>query len=184
MRGGGTVEDAMVTAQAMAAAGAHLIVASAGMNVETPWHIFGSRMPPGIGGEDASLLMRMGNRMLKWQEPPIEFREMYLLEASRRIRAAVETPVGYLGGVASIDGIREAMREGFDAIVMGRALIHRPDLLKAFRSGELTRSGCDHCNLCVATMYSAGGTRCVLTSTEDLAANRTPAAATVPRPGA
>jgi 2,4-dienoyl-CoA reductase-like NADH-dependent reductase (Old Yellow Enzyme family) len=175
MRGGGTVEDAVVTARALSDAGAHLIVNSAGMNVETPWHIFGSRMPAGIGGENASWMMRAGNRLLKWQEPPIEFRELYLLEASRRIRAAIRTPVAYLGGVSSVDGIRTAMAEGFDAVVMGRALIHRPDLLMAFRRGELSRSGCDHCNLCVATMYSPGGTRCVLTSAEDLEANRIPA---------
>ena len=177
MRGGGTVEDAIVTARAMSDAGAHLIVNSAGMNVESPWQIFGSRMPPGIGGENASAMMRLGNRMLKWQEPRIQFRELYLLEASRQIRAAVQTPLAYLGGVTSVDGIRQAMADGFDAIVMGRALIHRPDLLRAFRNGELSQSGCDHCNVCVATMYSPGGTRCVLTSSEDLEANRTPAAA-------
>lgn len=176
MRGGSTVDDAIVYARALSDAGAHLIVNSAGMNVETPWHIFGSRMPPGIGGRDASLMMRMGNRMLKWQEPPIEFRELYLLEASRKVRAAIPTPVAYLGGVSSVDGIRRAMQEGFDAIVMGRALLHRPDLLLAFQRGELSRSGCDHCNCCVASMYSPGGTHCVLTSREDLEANRTPAA--------
>lgn len=176
MRGGGTVDDAIVTARTLSAAGAHLIVNSAGMNVEAPWHIFGSEMPPGIGGENASALMRAGNRMLKWQEPRISFREMYLLEASRQIRAAVRTPLAYLGGVTSVEGIRTAMSEGFDAIVMGRALIHRPDLLLAFRSGKVTESGCNHCNSCVAMMYSAGGTRCVLTSREDLEANRIPAA--------
>ncbi|HSW12923.1 MAG TPA: NADH:flavin oxidoreductase [Solimonas sp.] len=175
-RGGGTVEDAIVSAQQMSAAGAHLIVLSAGMNVETPWHIFGSRMPPGIGGAQASLMMRMGNRMLKWQEPAIEFRELYLLEVSRQIRAAVKTPLAYLGGVTSINGIRKAMQEGFEAIVMGRALIHRPDLLLAFRSGELQQSGCTHCNLCVAMMYTPGGTRCPLTSHEEPELNRIPAA--------
>lgn len=176
MRGGGTVEDAMVTAQTMSSAGAHLIVNSAGMNVEAPWHIFGSEMPPGIGGENASMLMRIGNRMLKWQEPRISFHEMYLLEASRKVRSAVRTPLAYLGGVTSVEGIRTAMAEGFDAIAMGRALIHRPDLLKAFHSGEVKESGCNHCNRCVAMMYSKGGTRCVLTAEEDLESNRTPAA--------
>lgn len=176
MRGGATIEDAVISARTMSEVGAHLIVASAGMNVETPWHIFGSRMPPGIGGANGSFMMRMGNRMLKLQEPKIEFRELYLLEASRQVRAAVQTPVAYLGGVSSIEGIRKAMLEGFDAIVMGRALLHRPDLLMAFQNGELSQSGCDHCNLCVAAMYSPGGTRCVLTSIEDLEANRIPAA--------
>ncbi|WP_374680214.1 NADH:flavin oxidoreductase [Hydrocarboniphaga effusa] len=176
MRGGATVDDAIVTAQTMASAGAHLIVNSAGMNVESPWHIFGSAMPEGIGGENASAMMRFGNRMLKWQQPPIEFQPLYLLQAARRIRAQVRAPLAYLGGVTSVDDIRSAIAEGFDAIVVGRALIHRPDLLLAFRSGELSRSGCDHCNRCVALMYSAGGTRCALTSREDIAANRTPAA--------
>jgi 2,4-dienoyl-CoA reductase-like NADH-dependent reductase (Old Yellow Enzyme family) len=67
------------------------------------------------------------------------------------------------------------MHDGFDAVVMGRALIHRPDLVRAFAEGRLATSGCTACNECVATMYTPGGTRCVLNTKEDPAPNTVPA---------
>ena len=64
--------------------------------------------------------------------------EMYFMEHSRKVRAAVKMPLAYLGGVKSIAGIDEAMAEGFDCVVMARALIHDPQLVNKFRSGEAT----------------------------------------------
>ncbi|HUR40175.1 MAG TPA: NADH:flavin oxidoreductase, partial [Verrucomicrobiae bacterium] len=59
--------------------------------------------------------------------------------------------------------------------VMGRALLHDPALLKAFAAGTTQVSGCNACNECIATMYTPGGTRCVLTQPDDPAPNRKPA---------
>ena len=173
--GGATVDDAIVTAKALSATGAHLIVLSAGMNVESPWTIFGNAMPRSAMEGQGSRLMKLAGKILALRQPKLEFHEMYLLESARRIRAAVTTPLGYLGGVKSIDGIAQAMHDGFDAVVMGRALIHQPDLLHAFESGAATRSGCTACNECIGTMYTPGGTRCVLTAPDDPAPNRIPA---------
>lgn len=175
--GGGTVDDAIVTAKALSAHGAHLIVLSAGMNVETPWTIFGSQIPKGVTGTNQSFVMRVANQVLQWQQPKIVFHDLYLLEAARRIRAAVNTPLAYLGGVKSVAGIEEAMRDGFDAAVMGRALIHQPDLLRSFEAGTQTRSGCTACNQCVPMMYTPGGTRCALTSVDNPALNKIAACA-------
>ena len=175
-RGGGTVEDSLVTAAALAGAGAHLIVLSSGMNVETPWHIFGSPMPKAAMSGQGSVLMAMAAKILEWRQPRIEFHEMYNLEAARRIRAAVVEPLAYLGGAKSVAGIAQVMRDGFDAVVMGRALIHQPDLLRDFAAGRATRSGCTACNECIATMYTPGGTHCVLTSKGEPDLNRRPAA--------
>ena len=166
---GATVDDAIVTARALSGAGAHLIVLSAGMNVESPWTIFGSRMPRSAMQAQGSRLVRLASRFLEWRQPRLEFRELYLLEAARRIRAAVGTKLACLGGVKSVDGIARAMREGFDAVVMGRALLHQSDLLRDFESGKQVRSGCTACNECIATMYT-GGTHCVLTSPRGVAA--------------
>lgn len=174
-KAGATVDDAIVTAQALSATGAHLVVLSAGMNVESPWTIFGNPMPRSAMEGQGSRLMKLAGKILALRQPQLEFHEMYLLEAARRIRAAVTTPLGYLGGVKSVDGIAQAMREGFDAVVMGRALIHQSDLLHAFEAGTITRSGCTACNECIATMYTPGGTRCVLTAPYDPAPNRLPA---------
>lgn len=175
-RGGATVDDAIVTAAALAGAGAHLVVLSSGMNVETPWHIFGSRMPKSAMSGQGSLLMSLAAKILEWRQPRIEFQELYNLEAARRIRAAVQAPLAYLGGAKSVAGIARTMRDGFDAVVMGRALIHQPDLLRALESGALAVSGCTACNECIATMYTPGGTRCVLTGRDDPQLNRQPAA--------
>ena len=171
-KGGGTVEDSVEVSKLLSEHGAHLIVLSAGMNVETPWTIFGSRIPKGSAGNNQSFVMKAASQILQWQQPKIEYHDMYLLEAARQIRAAVKSPLAYLGGVKSIEGIEQAMRDGFDAIVMGRALIHQPDLLKDFNAGKRARSGCTSCNQCVTMMYTAGGTRCPLTAAEDAPLNR------------
>jgi 2,4-dienoyl-CoA reductase-like NADH-dependent reductase (Old Yellow Enzyme family) len=170
--GGGTVDDAVITAKALSAQGAHLIVLSAGMNVETPWTIFGSPIPKGVTGATQSWVMRAANQVLQWQQPKLEFHDLYLLEAARRLRAEVSTPLAYLGGAKSVAGIEQALRDGFEAVGMGRALIHQPDLLHSFAAGTQTRSGCTACNLCVPMMYTPGGTRCALTSTDNPALNQ------------
>lgn len=175
-RGGGDIGDAEVSARCLFRAGAHLIVPSAGMNVESPWQIFGSPMPRGIGGANASWMMRAANVALRLSQPAITFKELYLLEAARRLRVTIDGPLAYIGGITSADGIAAAIREGFDALVIGRALIHQSDFLLALRSGEITQSGCTHCNLCVAAMYTPSGTRCPLTSPEQIDLNKMPAA--------
>jgi 2,4-dienoyl-CoA reductase-like NADH-dependent reductase (Old Yellow Enzyme family) len=174
-KGGHTVEDSIVTARALSAAGAHLLVLSAGMNVETPWHIFGSPMPPSAMSGQGSRLMSAAAKILEWRQPRLAFRELYLLEAAKQLRVAVATPLGYLGGAKSVSGIGQVMRAGFDAVVMGRALIHQPELIRAFAAGTQTLSGCTACNECIATMYTEGGTRCVLTQADNPALNKMPA---------
>jgi 2,4-dienoyl-CoA reductase (NADPH2) len=173
--GGGTIEDSVIQARALADAGAHLIVLSSGMNVETPWHIFGSPMPRSAMAGHGSPLMKLAARILEWRQPALQFRDLYNLAAARRIRAAVSTPLAYLGGATSIAALEQAMDEGFDAVAMGRALLHQPDLLRAFADGRLARSGCTACNECIATMYQPGGTHCVLTARADPELNRRPA---------
>lgn len=173
--GGGTVEDSVAQTRVLSATGAHLLVLSSGMNVETPWHIFGSPMPPSAMRGQGSRLMKVAAKVLEWRQPDLQFRELYNLDAARRIRAAVSSPLAYLGGAKSVAAIEQAMSEGFDAVAMGRALIHRPDLPRAFAEGREAVSGCTACNECIATMYSPGGTRCVLTGTDDAELNRRPA---------
>ena len=174
-RRGGHVAEAIVTARALSKAGAHLIVLSAGLNVESPWAIFGSPMPrAAMEGRNAGLL-RLAGRLMHALQPKLSFRELYLMDAARQVRAAVATPLAYLGGVTSVAGIERAMREGFDAVTMGRALLHDPSLPRAFASGATTVSGCTACNECIATMYTEGGTHCVLTQQGNPAENKMPA---------
>jgi 2,4-dienoyl-CoA reductase-like NADH-dependent reductase (Old Yellow Enzyme family) len=178
-RRGAQVEDGIVTAIALEKAGADMLVLSGGRNVESTWFMFGSRMNR---AEIIKVLKQQGDwltaLMMKAaaaSEPDIKFREMYFLEYSRKIRAAVELPLAFLGGVKSLANAEQAVAEGFDCVVLARALLHDPALVNKFRSGELTQSGCDNCNGCVAYIYHPAGTRCVLRPPNDLALNRVPA---------
>ncbi|TDU23220.1 2,4-dienoyl-CoA reductase-like NADH-dependent reductase (Old Yellow Enzyme family) [Panacagrimonas perspica] len=173
-RGGAGIEDSTIVARELSAAGAHLLVLSAGMNVESPWTIFGSKVAAAAGEHAPSLAMRAANPLLRLQEPNLQFRELYLLETSRRIRAAVASPLAYLGGVTSAAGVATVMAEGFDAVAMARALIHQPQFVQALRAG-VEHSGCTACNRCVGMMYTPGGTRCVLTGIDRPELNRQPA---------
>lgn len=176
-KGGATAEDAVQVARALEREGAHLLVLSGGMNVESPWAIFGSNMPKAATDVIDNPVVRMATRLMKLWEPKVPFHELYLREHSLKVRAAVTMPLAYLGGAKSMAGVRQVLGEGFDAVVMGRALIHEPNLVNQFRDGTATVSGCTACNECVVSMYTPGGTRCVLHPPSDVKLNQTPAAA-------
>jgi 2,4-dienoyl-CoA reductase-like NADH-dependent reductase (Old Yellow Enzyme family) len=177
---GATVEDGIVTARALQAAGAHMLVLSGGRNVESTWFMFGSNMNrerisevlKSQGEWITALMMKAAAS----SERKMTFREMYFLEYSRKIRAAVDLPLAYLGGVKSLANAEQALAEGFDCIVLARALIHDPALVNKFRSGEVTQSGCDNCNACVAYIYHPAGTWCIHNPPNDPELNRIPAA--------
>lgn len=175
VKGGATAEDAVEVARVLEAAGAHLIVLSGGMNVESPWTIFGSNMPKEATDVMENKIIRFATRMMKLWEPKVKFRELYFLEHSRKVRAAVKMPLAYLGGAKSLAGVEQAMNDGFEAVVMGRALIHDPQLVNKFQNGTATVSGCTACNICVAMMYTPAGTSCALNAPNSLAMNQTPA---------
>lgn len=182
VRRGASVEDGIVTAQALQTAGADMLVLSGGRNVESTWFMFGSRMNR---EEIAKVLKQQGDwltsmmmKVAASSEPEVEFREMYFLEYSRRIREAVDMPLAYLGGIKSLANAEQVVAEGFDCVVMARVLLHDPALVNKFQSGEVLQSGCDNCNGCVAYIYHPDGTRCVLNPPNDPALNRIAAAAT------
>ena len=165
VRRGADQNDAIVTAKALEAAGADMLVLSGGRNVESTWFMFGSNMNRIVIGKMlrsqrewiASFMISMAAKT----EPRISFKEMYFLEYSRAIRKAVSVPLAYLGGVKSLANAERAMDEGFECVVLARALLHEPALVNKFQSGELETSGCDNCNACVAYIYHPDGTRCV-----------------------
>ncbi|MES2884038.1 MAG: NADH:flavin oxidoreductase [Pseudomonadota bacterium] len=176
-KGGATADDAVQVARALEQEGAHLLVLSGGMNVEAPWAIFGSNMPPAATDVIDNKIIRSATRLMKLWEPKVAFHELYLREHSLKVRAAVKMPLAYLGGAKSVAGVQQVLGDGFDAVAMGRALIHEPNLVTQFRDGTTTVSGCTACNQCVVMMYTAGGTQCVLHPPNDVKLNQTPAAA-------
>lgn len=177
VKGGATVEDGMVTAAALEAAGADMLVLSGGRNVESSAFMFGSNHNM---DEMEKVLGKMASIAFKLSQlgaPKIVFQEMYFLEYARQIRKAVKLPLGYLGGAKSLANAEQAMQEGFDCVVMARALIHDAALVNKFRSGELLLSGCTNCNRCVPYIYHPAGTQCVMNPSSDIALNQQRASA-------
>ncbi|MGC5396545.1 NADH:flavin oxidoreductase [Streptomyces sp. DT20] len=88
------------------------------------------------------------------------YRDAYLLQDARQIRAAVKLPMILLGGITDRPGMDLAMQEGFEYVAMARALLREPDLINRLRDDATTPSLCIHCNKCMPTNFT--GTRCVL----------------------
>lgn len=173
VRRGADVNDAIVTAKALEVAGADMLVLSGGRNVESTWFMFGSNMNRQAVGamlkEQKDWLAAFMIGMVAKTEPQVAFKEMYFLEYSRAIRKAVQLPLAYLGGIKSLANAQQAIDEGFECVVLARALLHEPALVNKFQSGELAESGCDNCNACVAYIYHPDGTRCVYRPENDAA---------------
>ncbi|WP_280235884.1 NADH:flavin oxidoreductase [Nocardia cyriacigeorgica] len=88
------------------------------------------------------------------------YRDLFMLEQARQIRAAVDLPLVLLGGVTDKAGMDTAMAEGFEFVAMARALLREPDLINRIAEDSHTKSLCIHCNKCMPTIFS--GARCVL----------------------
>ncbi|WP_068166035.1 NADH:flavin oxidoreductase [Rhodococcus phenolicus] len=88
------------------------------------------------------------------------YRDLFMLEQARQIRAAVKMPLVLLGGVTDRAGMDTAMAEGFEFVAMARALLREPDLINRIAAEPEHRSLCIHCNKCMPTIFT--GTRCVL----------------------
>lgn len=173
----GDVTAALQIGHRLQASGAHMLVLSAGMNVEAPWAIFGSRMPLSAMQGKGTLLLKAAGYGLHASQPKITYEDMYLLGSATQMRAQLTMPLCYLGGVKSKANIASAIEHGFDAVAIGRALLHSPDLLQQFERGQISHSACNTCNLCIGTMYTDTGTRCVLTQAGNASLRQQPAQA-------
>ena len=176
VRAGNSAEDGARIAQMLEAEGAHLLVLSAGMNAESITTMFGSSFPKENRVQQKNPVIALAMAIQRMTDPVVEFRELYLLEHARKVRAAVKMPLAYLGGAQSLNGIEQLMSEGFDLVAMGRALIAEPGYVNKLANGEGRSNLCTACNRCVAMMYTPGGTSCVLGKPGDAALNRVPAA--------
>ena len=162
-KGGLELEESIGVAQRLEAAGVDAILLSGGFTSKTPFYLFrGARPLKEMIEVEKNRLQKLvlrffGSRVIK--EYP--FQELFFLDQARAVRRAVRVPLVLLGGILSLDNLETAMREGFDFVAMGRALIADPDLINRMRRGEATRSRCISCNKCVAEM-DRNGVRCVL----------------------
>ena len=159
---GNDINDGIAVAKRLEADGAHMAVLSNGLNVESITAMFGSSFPKSNRGTASNPIIKLGMWIQSLMEPAdVEFRENYLRELAQQVRANVDMPLAYLGGVQSLDGVQQAMADGFDAIAMGRALVFDPNFVNDLQSRAITQSGCTACNRCVTMMYTPGGTSCI-----------------------
>ncbi|MER5839311.1 NADH:flavin oxidoreductase [Streptomyces prasinus] len=134
---------------------------TAGSSLLNPMYLFKGDAPlkefSAIMPQPIKLGVKMvGDRFLR----SYPYRDAYLLEDARQIRAAVKLPMVLLGGITGKPVMDLAMREGFEFVAMARALLREPDLVNRLRDDAGTPSLCIHCNKCMPTNFT--GTRCVL----------------------
>ena len=102
-------------------------------------------------------LMRLGGAAFLKEYP---FEEGYFLGKARVWREELSTPLMLLGGINEKATMDRAMAEGFEYVAMARALLREPDLINRMAAHQADRGICIHCNRCMPTIYSEGGTHC------------------------
>ncbi|KRW58446.1 NADH:flavin oxidoreductase [Pseudomonas sp. TTU2014-080ASC] len=171
VRRGHNAEHGAQIAARLEREGAHMLVLSAGMNVESMPTMFGNTFSKENRVDTGKPLVTAAVFLKSLMEPKVDFRELYLLEHARKVRQAVGLPLAYIGGAKSLAGLEQVLGEGFDAVAMGRVLIAEPDYPNKLQQGLSRDSICTACNRCVVTMYSPGGTSCVLGAPGDAQLN-------------
>jgi 2,4-dienoyl-CoA reductase-like NADH-dependent reductase (Old Yellow Enzyme family) len=163
-RGGLEADDGVAVARMLALDGAvDALQLTGGHTTKSPMYLMRGDSPLArLFSYDPSRLRRTVLRAVApffFRNWPFE--EAFFLPLARRVRAAVHLPLMLLGGVNRVDTMEAALAEGFDFVALGRALIRRPDYVRAIEREGLTDAGCTHCNACVAAMGHEP-TRCVL----------------------
>lgn len=164
VRGGVTYADSVEIAAMLDRGGLDVVVCSGGTSSMNPMLLFrGDSLLAGMIEQEKNPLMRFGLRLVGsklFRDYPYE--EMYFLEHAKRIRERVRCGVCYIGGVCTGDSLRTAMREGFDFVQIGRALLFDPDLPAHAAADPAYVNGCTHCNRCATLIEAPGGIECVL----------------------
>jgi 2,4-dienoyl-CoA reductase-like NADH-dependent reductase (Old Yellow Enzyme family) len=160
--GGFWVDESVAFARMLEADGAlDAIELTGGSSLENPMYLFRGEAPiqemaAAFPQPIRAMFKLFGGRFL----PSYPFEEAYFLPYARNFRAALRMPLVLLGGITRRETVEQAMREGFEFVAMGRALLREPDLVARMQKGEAGESLCVHCNKCMATIYR--GTHCVL----------------------
>lgn len=134
---------------------------SGGSSLMNPMYLFRGDTPTAEFAATMPLPVRLGmrtpvgKRFLK----QYDFHEAYFRDKALRFRERLTMPLMLLGGINRVETMEQAMRDGFQYVAMGRALLREPDLVNQLAAGRRTDGVCIHCNRCMPTIYS--GTRCV-----------------------
>jgi 2,4-dienoyl-CoA reductase-like NADH-dependent reductase (Old Yellow Enzyme family) len=163
MRGGLEVDEAVRVAREFAAAGASALVPSCGFTARTPLYMLRGGVPTWeMARTQRSWPCRIGMAAFGGVlVQPYPFTPRFLEKEARRIRDAVDIPVGYVGGVRSLDDMDRLIEDGFAFVQVGRTTIRDPEFINRLAAGDADESDCDSCHRCVAAM-SVEGVRCFL----------------------
>ncbi|MEJ2594136.1 MAG: NADH:flavin oxidoreductase [bacterium] len=156
------LEEAVTIARTFENAGASALIPSAGFTSKVPFLMLRGNLPVReMVNNQKAWIRKTGLKLFgRFMVPQHPYEPLFLMEGARLIRASVNIPVIYIGGVESLEDILSAREAGFEFVQLGRATIQDPDFVKKLQQGEISRSPCDHCNRCVAAM-DAGGVYCV-----------------------
>jgi 2,4-dienoyl-CoA reductase-like NADH-dependent reductase (Old Yellow Enzyme family) len=155
-KGGMEIDEAVEVAKILENLGVHALVLSGGFVSKAPMYVMRGSMPVRIMAHYMKewwmkpFVRWFGNYLIK----PEPFSELYFLEDALKIREKVTLPLVYVGGITSLQNIRTVFDHGFDFVQIARALVHDPAFINKLQTGEITRTGCDHTNYCIAVMYS------------------------------
>ncbi|CDO10947.1 NADH:flavin oxidoreductase [Mycolicibacterium cosmeticum] len=101
------------------------------------------------------------------------YQNLYMLEAARQfVPVMSNTKLILLGGITDREHLETGLREGFDFLAMGRALLREPDRVNVMMAEPGSRSRCNHNNKCMVTVF--GRTHCVLDPVQRYGAAATP----------
>lgn len=155
-KGGMELDESIEVARSLEKSGVHALVLSGGFVSKAPMYVMRGRMPVKVMAHYMhEKWMRpgikwFGNLLIK----PEPFSEGYFLKDAQVIRSSVKLPLVYVGGMVSKAGIENVLGKGFEFVQIARALIHDPAFINKIKTGELSVSGCNHANYCIAVMYS------------------------------
>ncbi|OMC18254.1 NADH:flavin oxidoreductase [Mycobacterium colombiense] len=157
------VDEALRTAALLDAdATLDAIELTQGSSVFKPMYLFRGDVPVREFAKVMPQPMRTGIRFIgRWAMGDYPYRDLYMLENARQFVPVMRnTKLILLGGITNREHAETGMREGFDFVAMGRALLREPDLVSKMVTDPAARSRCTHNNKCMVTVF--GRTHCVL----------------------
>lgn len=157
------IDEALRTAQLLDSdATLDALELTQGSSVYKPMYLFRGDVPVREFATVMPPAMRPAVRLVGKQTMGVyPYRDLYMLDAARQFVPVMRnTKLVLLGGITERSHIETGLREGFDFVAMGRALLREPDLVNRIRSDPSTRSRCTHNNKCMVTVF--GRTHCVL----------------------
>ncbi|MGE2734673.1 NADH:flavin oxidoreductase [Mycolicibacterium vaccae] len=157
------IDEALRTAQLLDADGTlDAMELTQGSSVYRPMYLFRGDVPVREFAAVMPPALRPGVRLMgKSVMGAYPYEDLYMLSAARQFVPVMRnTKLVLLGGITNRDHVETGMREGFDFVAMGRALLREPDLVNAMAVDPTVRSRCTHNNKCMVTVF--GRTHCVL----------------------